>query len=35
MRPDEPADWWLTWLLAAIAIGLLGLLVYKAHEWHL
>jgi hypothetical protein len=32
MQPDEPPDWWLTWLLLGVALGLLGLLAYEAAE---
>jgi hypothetical protein len=31
MRLTEPPDW-LTWLLLGMAVGLLGLIVYKMAE---
>jgi hypothetical protein len=32
MWPDELQDWWLTWVLVGVALGLLGVLAYETAE---
>jgi hypothetical protein len=35
MRPDEPPDWRLTWLLLGAIVGLLGLIVIEVAKRYL